>query len=417
MAKILLYIIKSVPGWIVVCIIPFINLIRKIKNKAPVPKEKFCQFDYQNDSSKLIMIHGVSVGEVLSLENLIREIKKQFPSYKLVITTGTLTGQQLAQKKYGVFADCITYFPLDFYKNTKKFLEKINPSVILIAETELWPNFCFCAYEKNIPLYLINARISDKSYPSYLKIKEFTKLILECFSGVFCQSEIDKKRFIALGAKKDSTLVMKNLKFEIEKKECDIDLKKGDSKLLIAASTHKGEEEIVVRTYKKLKEKVSNLKLLLAPRHLTRVESVVKILNNNSLNFGYRTKNDDFSTKDVLLLDTLGELSKTYKLCDIAFIGGSFNKTGGHNPLEAAIFSKPTVSGPCIKNFRDIYSILENDGASFVVKNEKELYNTLEKLFLDEAFYSNSQQNCKKCFSNQQGALKFVVNELKKIIN
>ncbi len=417
MEKFLIFIIKSIPTWFIFPVIPIINFIRKLNNKPPVPKEKFCNYNYKNDSNKLILLHGVSVGEILSLEKLIIKIKEYFPSYKLVITTGTNTGQELAKKKYSNYADFITYFPLDFYQNTKKFLEKINPKIILIAETEIWPNFCFCAKEKNIPLYLINARISDKSYPSYKKIKKLTKLILECFSGVFCQSEIDKNRFIELGAKKETTLVMRNLKFEIDKKTCDIDLKKGDSKLLIAASTHKGEEEIVLSTYKKLKEKISNLKLLLAPRHLTRSLEVEKLLQGGGFNYGMRTKNDDFLNKDIILLDTLGELSKTYQFCDVAFIGGSFNKTGGHNPLEAAIYSKPTVSGPCIKNFRDIYSILSQDNASFVVKNEKEFYIILEKLLSDDNFYSISKNNCEKCFSSQQGALEFLIENLKKNLN
>ncbi len=417
--KLLFNIYKSVPPSALKAVIPAIDIVRKFKNKPAIPlKEKMAEIDFPDFSQdKVIMLHGVSVGEVQSLENLVKRIKRDFSSSKLVITTGTVTGQELAQKKYGKLADFITYFPLDIYETVGKFLNKINPSVILIAETELWPNFFYCAKEKNIPLFIINGRISDKSYPSYLKIKNFLKIILNCASGIFCQSEIDKERFISIGAQSDKVEVMKNLKFEIEKKACDIDLKTKGFKVLIAASTHSGEEELIVSQYKKLKEKIANLKLIIAPRHLTRLDEVKNALSG--LNYGFRTKNDDFEKFDIIILDTLGELSKIYDIVDVAYIGGSFNKdrTGGHNPLEAIIYSKPAISGPSIKNFRDIYSILEREGASFVVKNEKELFNSLDKLLSDDEFYKEISANCLKCFKNQQGALDFVIEKLKNQLN
>lgn len=417
--KICFKVYKSTPPVVLGAFVPLIDGIRKLKSKPPIPiKEKFAKIEFPDfKNEKVIMVHGVSVGEVLSLENLIKKIKEVFPQYKLVITTGTVTGQELAHKKYGEFADFITYFPLDIYSVVDKFLTNINPSAVLIAETELWPNFSACAKEKNIPLYIINGRISDKSYPSYLKIKKFIKLILSSYAGIFCQSELDKERFLSLGAKKDTVCVMKNLKFEINKKECDINLAHRGFKVMIAGSTHAGEDEIVLSTYKKLKQKIDNLKLILAPRHLTRLDDIIKLLDAGEFRYGFRTKEDNFLNNDIILLDTLGELSKTYAIADVAFIGGSFNKTGGHNPLEAVIYSKPVVSGPSIKNFRDIYSILERESAAFVVKNEKEFYNVLENLFVDEEFYQTISKNCEKCFSNQQGALEFVVEKLKEILN
>lgn len=399
-------------------IIPFVDFTRKLNKKPPIPlKEKLCEGqmpDFSND--KTIMLHGVSVGEVMSLENLIKKIKQVYPQYKLVLTTGTVTGQELAHKKYSDFCDYITYFPLDIKEAVNKFLSKINPCVILIAETELWPNFAACAKEKNIPLYIINGRISDKSYPSYLRFKKFFKLILNCYSGIFCQSELDKQRFIDIGTDSSKVEVMKNLKFEIEKKPCDINLFSQNSKVLIAASTHKGEDEIVLKTYKKLKSKIKNLKLIIAPRHLTRVDDVYKLTKKYDFKTGFRTKNDNFSLNDIIILDTLGELSKIYSLIDVAFIGGSFNKTGGHNPLEAVIYSKPAVSGPSIKNFRDIYSLLTRDKASFVVKNENEFYNILEKLLSDDLFYKTTVHNCTNCFNSQQGALDFVIDKLANVL-
>lgn len=408
---------KSITPSTAKAIIPVVDFVRKLNKKPPIPlREKLCEMKMPTFEKKVIMVHGVSVGEVQSLENLIKKIKSDFSDYALVITTGTVTGQQLAYKKYGEIADFITYFPLDIYASCKKFLETINPSVVLIAETELWPNFAYACKEKDIPLYIINGRISDKSYPAYLKIRNFVKLILQNYTGVFCQSALDKERFLTLGANTKNTSVMKNLKFEIDKKECDIDLKAGDTKLIIAGSTHKGEEEIILKTYKQLRTRVIDLKLLLAPRHLTRLEEVKEVLKSLNLKYGLKSNGDNFEKHNIIILDTLGELSKLYATADIAYIGGSFSNTGGHNPLEAIIYSKPVVSGPSIKNFRDIYSILQREKAAFVVNDEWELYRTLEKLVCDYSYYDEISKNCENCFKNNQGALEFIVNKLKEIL-
>jgi len=409
---------KSITPKMAKMVIPVVDLVRKIHEKPPIPlREKLCEMKFPEFEKKVIMLHGVSVGEVLSLENLIKRIKADFPDYDLVLTVGTVTGLQIAYKKYGEIAQYITYFPLDIYEACKKFVEKVNPSIVLIAETELWPNFAFACQEKNIPLYIINGRISDKSYPSYLKIRNFIKLILKNYTGVFCQSEIDKDRFITLGANTKNTAVMKNLKFEIEKKECDIDLKSAGSKVLVAGSTHSGEEEIILKVYKQLRAKIIDLKLIIAPRHLTRLEEVKKAVSESKFKFGLRTQGATFENNtSVIILDTLGELSKIYALADVAYIGGSFSKTGGHNPLEAVIYSKPVISGPSVKNFRDIYSTLERDKAAFVVEDEFELYRVLEKLFYDTRHYEEISTNSQKCFENNQGALDFVIDRLKEIL-
>ena len=144
---------------------------------------------------------------------------------------------------------------------------------------------------------------------------------------------------------------------------------------------------------------------------------IYKLTKNYNFKTGFRTKNDNFSLNDIIILDTLGELSKVYSIADVAFIGGSFNKTGGHNPLEATIYSKPAVSGPSIKNFRDIYSLLERDKAAFVVKNEREFYEILEKLLSDDVFYKTITRNCLNSFKSQQGAVDFVINKLGDILN
>lgn len=402
-------------------ILPFIFLLRLIQKKDVTSwKIKMGNFDLPKNfdkSKKTIMIHGVSVGEVVSLEKLIRKIKEEFPNHNLVLTTGTKTGQETAIKKMGDVADFITYFPLDIKFFVEKFLDKINPDVILIAETEIWPIFIYTAKKRNIKTYIINGRMSDESFKMYKILKPFFKNVLPMYSGIFVQSEIDKARLNEAGANINQLDVMKNLKFDVNKFDVDINLNTNNSKVLIAGSTHKGEDEIVLRVYKKLKELIPNLKLLLAPRHITRTPDVQNLIKTFNFSYNLYSKNKQFSdNSDILLLDVMGELAKLYAKIDVAFIGGSFNNTGGHNPLEAIIFDKPTISGPSIKNFRDIYAILKMNNAAFVVNNEEEFFEIAKKLLLDEKYYQEIKNNANKAFKNQQGALNFVIDKLKKVI-
>ena len=402
-------------------ILPFIFLLRLIQKKDVTSwKIKMGNFDLPKNfdkSKKTIMIHGVSVGEVVSLEKLIRKVKEEFPNHNLVITTGTKTGQETAIKKMGDVADFITYFPLDIKFFVEKFLDKINPDVILIAETEIWPIFIYNAKKRNIKTYIINGRMSDESFKMYKILKPFFKNVLPLYSGIFVQSEIDKARLNEAGANINQLDVMKNLKFDVNKFDVDINLNTNNSKVLIAGSTHKGEDEIVLRVYKKLKELIPNLKLLLAPRHITRTPDVQNLIKTFNFSYNLYSKNKQFSdNSDILLLDVMGELAKLYAKIDVAFIGGSFNNTGGHNPLEAIIFDKPTISGPSIKNFRDIYAILKMNNAAFVVNNEEEFFEIAKKLLLDESYYNEIKNNANKAFKNQQGALNFVIDKLKKVI-
>ena len=209
---------------------------------------------------------------------------------------------------------------------------------------------------------------------------------------------------------------MKNLKFDVKKSDELIDIGQKGYRVIIAGSTHKGEDEIVLNMFKQMKEKYNDVKLLLAPRHITRLSKIKEILDSLNLNYGYRSNNDSFVEKDIIVLDTMGELSKMYSICHIAFIGGSFNKTGGHNPLEATVYGKPTITGPSIHNFRDIYWLLSRSSAGKIVRNPKELFEYVDKLLSDIDFYNKACNDCKIVFKDQQGALNVVIKELKEIL-
>jgi 3-deoxy-D-manno-octulosonic-acid transferase len=211
---------------------------------------------------------------------------------------------------------------------------------------------------------------------------------------------------------------MSNLKFDIAKPNIDFSFDKGESRVLLAGSTHSGEDEIVLSVFDKLKKTHTDLKLILAPRHLTRINEVKKILENYNYKYEQRSmEKSNLEGIDILILDTLGELGKMYNFSDISFIGGSFNKTGGHNPLESIVFEKPVISGPSTHNFKDIYSIIKKAEAGFIVNNETEFYNLANKMLCEQDFYDSTVEKCKKVFEEQQGALDFVINKLKSLEN
>lgn len=398
-------------------LLPFYYVVRVFQKKYLYGwREKLGFLKSPELGKKVIMLHGVSVGEIIALENLTKKIKETFPDYKIVITTGTKTGQDLAHKKYAGIADFITYFPFDIPFAVNSFLNKVHPSVVLIAETELWPNFAYYCKKKDIPLLVINGRISDSTFNAYRRLKFLFKHILNNYIGLLTQSVEDREKFIAIGANPETTEFMGNLKFDIKKLDVSIDIGKGENKLIIAGSTHKGEDEIVLEAFKNVKDKVSNAKLLLASRHMERLPDIVELVKSTGLSYGFRSKGDTFADKDIILLDTMGELGKMYAICDFAFIGGSFNNTGGHNPLEAAVYNKPVITGPCIHNFKDIYGILTHTNAGKLVKTPQELESHMLKLLTDEEFYKAAQDDCFKVFESQKGALDFVIHKLEQIL-
>lgn len=396
--------------------LPFFYLERVIHKKSGGWKKKFGFCD-SIPEGKVIMLHGCSVGEITAVEDLAKRIKKEFPEHKLVITTSTLTGQAIAHKKLDEIADYITFFPFDIPSSIDRFLDRIHPDVVLIAETEIWPCFAFGCKKRNIPLYIINGRISDLSYWMYKATKVFFKEVFNNYSAIFTQSQEDRDKFISIGVKPENAEFMGNLKFGITKSSEKVSISDGgDYKILLAGSTHKPENPIIIDTYKKLKQDVPNLKLLIAPRHLERVKEIESLAQKAGLSLGNRSKDEKFTNeRDIIILDTLGELKNMYSVVDAAFIGGSFNNTGGHNPLEATIWEKPVVSGPAIFNFKDIYKILTSSGAAKVVPSKDELYNTLKSLFTDEQAYHKSVIACAKVFDEQKGAEDFVISKLKSL--
>ena len=372
------------------------------------------------ERKNLILFHTVSVGEVNALEALIKRTKQEFPDSKIAVTTVTKTGQEVANNKLKDTADIITYFPYDIKFCINSLLNTLNPQIIIIAETEIWPCFCHEVKKRNIPLLLVNGRISPTSYKGYKKAKFFFRHVLNNFSSILMQTQSDMDRIVDIGAPQEKTEVMGNLKFDITNKlndeqvtELRNSLKTEGKRILIAGSTHKGEDEIIIETYRRLKQDFQELKLLIAPRHPERNEQVYRLLASTGLNIGKRSNNNIFKDSDIILLDTMGELGKLYSVADIAFLGGSFSGTGGHNPLEAAIYGIPVISGETVFNFKDIYRFMTDSPAAKLVKNKDELYEYIKELLSDTEVYEAASKACFEIFEKNRGALDYAIEKIK----
>lgn len=377
--------------------------------------QKFGKYDFKI-KEKTLWIHAVSVGEVLAISDFIKENKAK----KIVLTTSTPQGQSLAKNKLSEFCEQICYFPYDYCFAIKNAIGAINPEKIIIVETEIWPNFVCMAKKVEIPVIIANGRISDSTFISYKRSKFFFKNVFKNFYGILAQSKDDAERFIAIGADSNIVQVMGNVKFDIKKPDIDVKelenyYKKNNFKLMVAGSTHGGEEKIIFDSYTALKKDIENLKLIAAPRHLERVEEVSALCTKLKLNFALKTTDANLEQHDVILLNTTGELGNLYSIADVAILGGSFNKTGGHNPLEATIWGKPVLSGANVKNFRVVYRELIKNNCAKIVKDEQELASELKKLLQDETYYKQMCENCEKAIEQSQGATAFLNDYINKI--
>lgn len=376
------------------------------------------------ENKKNIWVHAVSVGEVNAVCNFIKKLREKYPNENIILSTVTKTGNFVAKKQLGDIVDHIVYFPFDTDFSVNSAIKAIKPDMVIIAETEIWPVFIINLKKKNIPCFIINGRISPHSYNGYKKFGFFFKNILNKYTKILMQTEDDAKRIIDIGAPKDIVQTMGNVKFDITN---DLDkniintykteFQSENYKILLAGSTHKGEDEIILNCFKKLQEKDKNLKLILAPRHPERLNNVTNLLKEYNVKFSTRTQKGNFSDNDVILLDTMGELSKLYSIAYLAFIGGGFFSTGGHNPLESCIFNVPAISGDIVFNFKDIYALLTREKAAYTVKTEEELYAVCEKMLFDKEFYKNSKAACERVFENNRGAVDFALNKIDEVLS
>ena len=364
---------------------------------------------------KSIWIQAVSVGEANLIGNLIKRLRKEY-DHPIVISTTTLTGNKIAKAKYSQIATVI-FFPLDISFVLSKVLKAINPKIFIAVETEIWPNLFHRLNKNNIPIVIVNGRISDKAYRRYKMIKPLIKKVINKCGNIGVQNKIYKERFVFLGADLRKIVISGNMKFEsISINEDKLDeiksryiplLKRENKLLLIAASTHSPEEEIIINIYKEISELDIDLTLLIAPRHPERISSVQKVVSLAGFTPIKISQAFDVVNvnKGIFIVDTIGELLYFYSIADVCFVGGSLSGDGGHNILEPIYFLKPTIFGPDMSNFQDIEEVVLEKGAGVKARDSEELKDIILRFVSDEALRSNLHRQCRNVFEEEKKGL------------
>jgi len=367
------------------------------------------------DKSKVVWFHAVSVGEFNAIYPFVQAFHQKFPGYQIVISTTTETGNKLARERTGNFAE-IFYFPFDFAIPIRRALSVIKPSLVVIVETELWPFFATECRKQSIPITILNGRMSPRSARTYERLKMFFGPVLRNFSLIGAQTQIEEARYRRIGGESLPTKVFGNLKYDnfTSINPNEIALLQGktnvrsDDMVLVAGSTHEQEEELVLNVLNRYRKDFgqNNLKLIIAPRHPERFGRVQEIVQNA----GYRprlfSKEEAFEQKnDVLIVDTIGSLSKMYGLATVAFVGGTIANVGGHNLLEPYAFSVAAACGPRLFKTKDTAEILTSIGALLVGKTSTEVESLLFELLTNAELRKHKGEIGRKWLTANQGAV------------
>lgn len=356
-----------------------------------------------------IWIHAVSVGEVMAVKGFVDKLQSTYPDRQIVVSTVTTTGNDLACKQFP--NAIVIYAPLDFSLSVRAYLNAIKPVLYAAAETEIWPNIFYALHRRGISIFQVNGRISDKSYPRYKSVAFIIKHVL-AYVDCFCmQTQEDAERIKDIGAKEDRVFVTGNMKFD----DCLSgqphvygQIYENDyGPVFAAGSTHPGEEEIVLNVYKRLREKFSDLSLILAPRHIERVAEVEGILAQHQLVY---TKFSDILEKqhkadDIILVDTIGHLRDLYSYATVVFVGKSLVGVGGQNIIEPAAFGKPVIVGPYTENFRATIELFLKGDALIVIPDEQGLFQSVLGLLDHPNQAVSIGTNGKNIIESQQGAV------------
>lgn len=373
--------------------------------------ERFALYN-KKFAQDVIWFHAVSVGEAEALFPLVRKIRTHYPDAKLLITTTTPTGSARVKSVMQESVEHV-YLPYDMPGAIKRFMQCFKPRIAVIIETEIWPNlFAYCG-KNEVPLYIINARLSEKSASSYQKFPALVVPTLAHVKLIAAQTQDDAKRFVAIGAKIETVRTLGNIKFDVEVSseiigqglQLKVDLFDGRFVWLIA-STHKDEEAIFLEIYKKIKPKIPELLLVIVPRHPERFGEVKKLCEQYQLAVVMRTSGEDCDQlTDVYLADTMGELKLLYAASDAAFVGGSMVPVGGHNILEALAVGTPVLFGPYMANFKEIAQGALRQGAAIQCQNKNEIISAIAGLYADAAYRQSLAEKGKAFVRQNQGAI------------
>ena len=368
--------------------------------------QRFGFFTPSESSKETIWLHAVSVGETLAAVPLVKALQEKYPERRLLITCMTPTGSERITAAFGDSVDH-SYAPYDTPDAVARFLKRVQPKMLIIMETELWPNTVAACYKRQIPVILANGRLSEKSARGYARVSKLSGPMVAQLSAVAAQHGDDGGRFTALGLPAEKLHITGNIKFDLElnaqiRLSAEALRQQWDGTnqrpILLAASTHRGEDEIILQAFSLIKQSVNNALLVLVPRHPERFNQVGDLCLDAGYSLARRSNNDSTDNADILLGDTMGELMTFFGACDIAFVGGSLVANGGHNMIEPAAWGKPTLSGLSVFNFAEVSRLLAEAGGLSLVEDAAALAESVIELM------KNPEQDQQMGLSAQQVA-------------
>ncbi len=370
-----------------------------------------------------IWVHAVSVGEAVIALAMIQTWHRMQPDRKFIISTTTTTGQELARQQ-DLPGTTVIFSPIDFWWMVRRTLNVLKPAMLVIFETEIWPNIICETSNRGIPIALVNARMSDHSAQGYRRARFFFSKLLQRFSLISAQSEMDAERFKSISPKANIS-VAGNLKFDQKPPENLPDPEygkyfgNGKHLVLLAASTHSGEEELIAETFKKLKGNFSHLRLVLVPRHAERGADIAEMLEKKHLKFARRSYQSQVDTPvDVLLADTTGEMLKLMNGADIVIMGKSLaGHDEGHNLIEPALLGKPIVTGCKLRNFRFILKVLQDANAVVTITSDSDLEVQLRRLLSNRELCQEIGNRAGSTIRKHTGATERTINNLEALFN
>ena len=399
------------------------GLYKSKKDKPSVGKRWIEHFGFTppvNDSIEPLWIHAVSVGEVLAITPLIKRLHTQQPSLKIVLTTTTPTGAKQAETLAGYVSH--RYMPLDLSFAIRGFLKNVCPSTLVIVETELWPNLLHHVEKRGIPILVVNARLSERSFARYKKIPGLFQMIGPKLSEVMCHHSQDAQRFIKLGLPPSKVSITGSIKYDVDispdTSEHGRQLRKatfGQRNIWTLASSHRGEDEQILRVHKVLLQRFPDLLLILVPRHPERFHEVFNVATKNGFNVVRRSAGTQVSSDvSVYLADTMGEMFTILSMSDICFMGGSLlgNKVGGHNLVEPAAMGVPTIIGPSYFNFKEITQGLIEEGATEVAGSDEEIIRAVEALVSSKGLREARAKNAMRVVAQNGGSIAKTIEKL-----
>ena len=369
---------------------------------------------------KTIWLHGVSVGEINLLEGLIKQIQLTYPNCECVISTTTQTGYQLAREKY--HNHTVFYCPLDFGWAVRNTLRRLKPDVLVLGELELWPNLIRFCDRSNIPIAIVNARLSESSFRGYRKIQFFVGPVLRRIALIAAQTPEYAERFVALGAYPKTTHVTGSIKFDgavTDRRNAQTESFRKLAQItssdivFLAGSTQAPEEQMALDSYLQLQRRFPQLRLILVPRHAERFDAVARLLSQNEVPFSRRSQlTSSQACERVLLVDTIGELSAWWGTSSIAFVGGSMGSRGGQNMIEPAAYGAAICFGPNTKNFKDVVDLMMQSDAASIVNDQPEMLDFVQTCVASSHLARRMGERAQQMVVENSGALSSTMNLL-----